>query len=36
MDWQNRVLTGDVRDRLDDLLADSVHMCMTSPVGDAE
>jgi DNA modification methylase len=31
MDWRNRVLTGDVRDRLDDLPADSVHMCMTSP-----
>jgi DNA modification methylase len=30
-EWRNRVLTGDVRERLDDLPDDSVHMCMTSP-----
>ena len=30
-DWTNSVLTGDVRERLDDLPDDSVHMVMTSP-----
>ena len=30
-DWTNSVLTGDVRERLDDLPDDSVHMAMTSP-----
>ena len=30
-EWTNSVLTGDVRERLDDLPDDSVHMAMTSP-----
>ena len=30
-EWTNSVLTGDVRERLDDLPDDSVHMVMTSP-----
>ena len=30
-DWTNSVLTGDVRERLDDLPDDSIHMVMTSP-----
>ena len=30
-EWTNSLLTGDVRERLDDLPDDSVHMAMTSP-----